>query len=505
MWRVMLMYTLVIADDEARIRKGFEKIVSWEEIGYEVRGCYADGAQVIEHLARDHVDVVLTDISMPGMSGLEVARVIHEEYPNTLCVLMSAYQEFDFAHQAIALDVEDYLLKPTRISDIKRVFTRIYDKLQKESEAISRMDEDRQRHKELDELMREQFLYDLFMRSMRDEKSVGQQAAYLYPDIKKPALIVFIWRTEGARDTHSDEWLRRALSGECEGVKYAPASVEKTRVVALAVCERERAHDAERAVKSEINETLSQLEGITGLKFSEPYSRVYDSLVDFSVRSYNSHGGESKGELSEAEREYLREQQRLMLGYMLSGSFVQAETMMENILTYISCLSLPARKGLLVDAFVRMREKLLEMGAAQLEAPEYAPLIMARTPEAVTGYCAKLLRAWQDALGVRGEDACQEIREYVKKHYSEPISLETVAEQVFLSPVYVSRMFKQETGINFSDYLLNARMEQAKRLLSGSACKVYEVGKRVGYPNPRYFYRVFKAYTGKTPSEYREK
>ena len=106
------MFRLIIADDEPRIRAGFTRIVNWEELGFRVVGCYADGSQVLEHLRREHADVVLTDIKMKQVGGLEVAQQIKAHHPNTVCVLVSAHQEFDFAHAAIAAGVKDYLFKP---------------------------------------------------------------------------------------------------------------------------------------------------------------------------------------------------------------------------------------------------------------------------------------------------------------------------------------------------------------------------------------------------------
>ena len=166
------MFKLIIADDEPRIREGLLKIVDWTALGFEVAGCYADGTQVLAHLKRNAADAVLTDIRMPRLNGLEVAREIREHFPHTLCVLVSAYQEFEFAHQAISLGVADYLFKPTRISDIRRVFGNLAKRLEQEAVELEAADERQRRYEEMNELWRRQTLYDLYMGILPEEESI---------------------------------------------------------------------------------------------------------------------------------------------------------------------------------------------------------------------------------------------------------------------------------------------------------------------------------------------
>lgn len=128
----MIMYRLVIADDEFTIRNGLAQMINWRELGYEVTGRFEDGSDVIEYMKTHRVDVVFTDVEMYEVSGLEVARWVAENCPGVIVVVISGYKEFDYVKEALTANVYDYILKPINPEEIKTVFRKVRKKLDEE-------------------------------------------------------------------------------------------------------------------------------------------------------------------------------------------------------------------------------------------------------------------------------------------------------------------------------------------------------------------------------------
>ncbi len=507
------MFKLIIADDEIRIREGFRKIVDWSSLGFQVVGCYADGQQILDHLKQEPVDVVLTDIRMQHVGGMEVAQEIRDHYPHTMCVLVSAYQEFEFAHQAISLGVTDYLFKPTRIAEIRRVFTDIARRLEHEAEILEMEDDRQRRYEEMNELWRCQLLYDLYMGILPKDESYLQQTCHFYPQFHECAVLLRIFSIEGMDDTGglSEEIadvIRRMFHGETEGIIYDLMTLDGGEAAVTAVVERERMEEMGRILDAKLSELACQAGELTGIRLAFIRKEQFSSLTAFAQRPRRPL---KTSELASAEQldqfsvQEIISCQRLMLSYLTAGDREKALTLSEEMVHQMERLSLDMQKNLTMDIMSRLQTKLQEMDLLPFTLPRYDQLWAARDSAGVSEWMKEQITRILGSLP--GENNMQKVigqlKNYIQEHYMEPISLDQAAEYVFLSPVYISRMFKQETGENFTDYLTSMRMRAARALLMRPDIRVCDVGVRTGYPNPRYFYRVFKRMNGLTPGEYR--
>ncbi len=500
------MFRLIIADDEIRIREGFTRIVNWEELGFRVVGCYADGSQILEHLRREHADVVLTDIKMKQVGGLEVAREIHEHYPNTVCVLVSAHQEFDFAHAAIAAGVKEYLFKPTRIADIRRVFSNIAQELEHESELMEKRAEAHRKYEEMNQLWRSQFLYDLYMGALRRSDMANEQAGHYYPEYHKPGvLLCFLNYTASDQQEETRDVLRRLFQGSTGGLDYDPVNIKSSRLAVMALFDA--AQDGmETQFHEEMSDLAAQARETSGIQIEIDEFRRYDSLQAFIERPrFGSEPGERKTVLDDSIAQEFFSRQRLLFSYLTSRSQDQASALVDEIVTRLRPFPLDIQHSVLIDTAARIQTRLADLQLVPYTMPRYEMLFTAIEPEQMAAWLENTIAHWMESIPSTNtpQQVISQIRNYVMDHFSDQLSLDVVAEQVFLSPVYVSRLFKQETGENFTDYITRVRIEKAKELLSHPEILVCDVGRRVGYPNPRYFYRVFKNMTGATPSSYR--
>ncbi len=504
------MFKLIIADDEPRIREGLLKIVDWTALGFEVAGCYADGTQVLAHLKRNAADAVLTDIRMPRLNGLEVAREIREHFPHTLCVLVSAYQEFEFAHQAISLGVADYLFKPTRISDIRRVFGNLAKRLEQEAVELEAADERQRRYEEMNELWRRQTLYDLYMGILPEEESIRRQMAHFYPDVRECAVLLRLFSVSAGdqklNDDELKETLRHTLRGDRAGVKYDAVYVDAGEAAVAAVVEAGDTGEKAKILDEALAEAVRQAKDVTGIELKLEKKGAFPSLSAFAGRprtplrlSMEADAGQLDGESVRT----IRSQQQLMLNYIRAGERDKVMNLSDAMLSGMSALTVGMQKNLVMDTVSRLQLKLQETEQIPFSVPRYDSLWNAG--EETAEWFREQLEAFLSQIPRQKNTQwiVRQLKNYIQENYGQQISLETASEHVCLSAVYISRIFKQETGEGFTDYLTGVRLEKAKELLVNPDIRVYDVGQRTGYPNPRYFYRVFKRLTGLTPGQYR--
>lgn len=502
------MFKLIIADDEIRIREGFLRIVDWESLGFRVVGCYADGSQVLDHLRREHADVVLTDIKMKQIGGLEVAQCIREKYPNTVCVLVSAYQEFEFAHAAIASGVKDYLFKPTRLADIRRVFSSIAQDLEQESELLEQQAIRHQKYEEMNQLLRSQFHYDLYMGALRKSETVDAQARHYYPHFHRHGMLLcFMSITREDPQEETSDILRRLFQISEDGLEYDPVSIKSTALAVMAIVDAEEKGNEER-FRIRMEEIIAQARETSGICLQISELRHYDSLQDFINRPRLKPGhSEMLAEVNDDFSQLFLSQQRLLLSYLTSRNLDQAYELVHEMVARLERFSPEVKHSILVDTAARIQTKLQEMDLSVQTMPRYDLLMKTNTPDEMKAWMQNTIKHWVGSIPVTHtpRQVVSQIKAYILENYAGNVSLDTVAEHVFLSSVYVSRLFKQETGENYTDFITRVRIDKACELLKRPDILVADVGQRVGYPNPRYFYRVFKNITGDTPSTYRSR
>ncbi len=516
------MHTLIIADDEPRIRESFLRIVDWPSLGFEVVGCYADGSDVLAHMRRVPADVVLTDIRMQSVSGLDVAKALRDEFPGTVCVLVSGFQEFDFARQALAFGVADYLLKPTRLTELERVFRRIALELDGARQALRHEEARRREMARMSEDLRRQFLLDLYVGTVRQPELLDAQLARFFPcGPKAPGVLLKSWRVRrpersdalasehGADST--DHALDMLFRVHAEGFAFDPVVLEPGRLVLLALVDLGQGEAGRAQAMDAVAEAVEQAESMLEITFTPWEETWFESAQAFAMRKKPRLTAQP-GEVMRLDDESLlalQEQMELLNSYLAGRDETQADALLDGLVAQLENLPIALVRNVLVDIFARVREQLhtLRMLPKDSPLPRYDTLTRCQTMADVRAWCMAQLKVWYQNIDVRPHTrrVISLIRQYIQAEYMRSPSLERAAEQVFLNPVYVSRLFKHETGETFTDYILRVRMEAAKKLLDDSVLKVYEVGQRVGYANARYFYRAFKAFAGMTPNEYRQR
>jgi two-component system response regulator YesN len=399
-------HSVIIVDDEAIIREGLTDMVDWAGLGYEVAGCYADGRDAIAHLEQNHVDVVLTDIKMDEVGGIEIAKYVHEHRPETRIVIISGHREFTFARDALRFGAAGYLLKPIDFEELQTVFSDIKRELTAAGRGNS-----------AGTLTPERFAADIVTGRIAAETSLSSLAAELEVDINidtTPAALILI-DFEAPRSQVQDGAVRdgvvSALRKQCAVSLFAPALSLNDRIVVLAADNNSADKGAlEQALRSRIAEAIESLRAAFHMPIVATILACEDNLAE------------------------------------LVGS--RPSLVVQQALAERRRLDLPARSA------------------------EEVPFL-------------------------------RRVIEYIDEHYAEDVSLADASALAYLSPVYFGSVFRDRVGLTFTEYLASVRIRNAIELLRDHRYKIYEVGERVGYPNPRYFARVFRKATGRTPRAYR--
>ena len=405
------MYNIVVVDDEKIVRDGMTSYFSDGENGFTVIKSFGNGEEAYDYLKenKNEVDVVLTDITMPKMSGLELVKKIYDEKMDIQTILLTGYKEFEYAQTAVKYDVYRYLLKPVRFNELDEVFNELREILDEKAKKLISNDIQDKIHFSIN-----QFLIELYSGYFDDEKIMTDRIRQLKIDeeiLNKPCVIIDILRNvekafEDDTWKYDEERFDIAIFNaiRCRNIQYYSLKSDKEFLNVIAVAKFDvEAEDFFSDVKE------SFLNGINNLK------QIFSIDIDLiNLENYEN---------------------------------------IQNML--YSCYKDDEEKNTVID------EKI-------------------------------------------NNSAISRAIKYVNENYKNNIYISDVAEYVGLNQVYFGRLFKIYTGENFTDYLINLRMEKAMELLCEGNMKISEVSESVGYDNIKYFSRIFKRRTGKTPIDYKK-
>jgi len=522
---------LLIVDDEETIRKGLAGIVDWDSLGYQVVSTLEDGRSAIEYLETMPVDVVLTDIKMTFVSGIELAKYINENKPHIKTVLISGYREFELARQAINCNAFCFLLKPTDIDELRKVFTDLRQELEKERQREEQEKFIKAKNDELQEYFLIQFFTDLLMGAIRSESEINDRAKLLNSkyDLMHNKCGIIHGVIHDYDNFLNQKWkygkeelanaIKNIIHVETPNIKYMLLRNMKDsiRIVALETCREENVPFFKAITEycAHIKKCTKELIGVDmELTVTATYGNAaeivhYKSAESSMVDNMPVH----ENTIGNNEQEIVTEQNRLFISYVCAGNYPAAVNLLFSIMDQMTGKDINNIRSIrdwIINLFAMLNGKLQDFGIDLSGIGgniNYSPLFDMNTFQEIKIWAEEQLKALIDVASRNMEVSENKIifnaKNYIINNFSTDITLEDVAAHVFLSPVYFSRLFKKKTGENFTDFLLKIRMDKARELLLNPEYKVYEICSMVGYKSAKYFYGLFKNYFGLTPTEYR--
>ena len=517
------MYSIIIADDDKFIQKGLAEGSYWKELGFEVLGTFDDGEQALEFLRSVQVDVVLTDIKMTYMGGIELARYVHEAQLPCKVVFISAYKEFELALQAIQYGVKDYILKPTVEEKIIEVFKKIRKELDEKAKDVELRSQIDTYWRELRPILIEKFVNNLTMGALQDKNVVFQRMKFLYPDINAECcacalvdmeILDYEQFTQKSKN-YGTEQISDAIYSfinfyQDAGYFHVVFKYKGTLRLFIIMKECCGSHEEVFALfEQQLEHFCEAFQEIfawhAAVKIEKFFRNVYE-VMDYQGDGLHMSAGQENDEI------YLQQNKLEIMDNIREGNIGLAQNIMHNSLSKVLETDLCLGKSFVKDVFAGMTDFLREKNPAELVKMrsflDYNNVSKLNSAHEIILYCNRIfdrLKSLEDMHVVTDEhNLMNRIVNHVDLHIYEDICLEDIASEFFVSVRHMRRIFKSQTGENFLQYVTARKMEKAKELLQNSEYKVYQVGERLGYKTPRHFAKLFYNHYGYYPSQVRQ-
>ena len=517
------MYKLLIADDEKIIREGLLKMVNWNKLGFEVVKTISDGEEVIDFLESELVDVVLTDVMMPHVSGIDIAKYVQEYQLPCKVVFISGYKKFEFAHQAIKYGVEYYILKPSKMEEVVAVFEHIRNELDCKAADMKEKEKLREQWEEMQPVLAEKFISSLILSGeLTDKADIERRMQLLYPEVdsKKTPCVLATLKIEDYEQYLCDRWNYSAeqLDDMIYNFVKIPRETgyfhivykfrDNIRIFVISKLGADERETKEVICTQVLDDFITQLRDIFQLYVSLQIEQVYEQIyqvVDFRKDLFREPGQYSM------ELQFL-EQKKLIMTNVISGSFGTAHKILINILQDNISNDVYYQKHIFID-ILSVVMKLLQEHSEQLYQSiepfvNYQQILTMDSGDELIQYCDRLFERMRQYEGMDEvsdkQGIVNRVKKYVSDHIYEDVILEDIANEMFITTTHLRRIIKKQTGETFLQYVTRKKMEKAAMLLHDPRYKVYQVGSMLGYNTPRYFSKMFYSFYGCYPQQYRK-
>ncbi len=561
------MIKVFLVEDEYAIREGIKKSVDWEKNGFELVGEAGDGEMAFPKILKTKPDILITDIRMPFMDGLELATLVKKELSDIKIVVLSGYDDFNYAKQAISIGVEEYILKPVSGENLLKELGKIAESIRAHRQEEQAREKYLQDMEEIRALERQKFIHDMIDGKISMQESL-EQGRELGIDITATYYSIVLFQAFLKNREDSDinsysgvnEEILRRIKEEYADLK----NVYLYEQVGDVLCFLEKSDTLEE-MDENVNRGIGIITNIMSefgdwiyfISSGKPVERIRDvnnSYRDASRRFADRYmldesciilGNDDMPQRQKKIRETIEAEkkdsakdmdfdnidirkldisgidfkmlsQKTILHFLRSGTLSEVGDLVNEYFNSIgedAMGSIMFRQYILMESLLSGLTFLDSMGVGRDKASEILgdlkdPIKYVETLDSSRDYIRMLLNKMIEYRNHVSDKKYLEIIEKAKKfiqdeYRNEDMSLQLVASNVNVSSNHFSAIFRKETGETFIDYLTRVRMENAKELLACTSMKTSEIGFEVGYRDPHYFSYIFKKTTGMSPKEYR--
>lgn len=535
---------MIVIDDEEYVVNGMKRFIEWSSLGVEIIDSACNGSEGFEKACSLNPDIIITDIKMPEIDGIEMVKKIRDRKLKAKVVFLTGYNDFEYVREGMKYGVIDYILKPSMPDEIKTTMQKVVDICDEEKQKEEYEKLLQEKVEEGAPILIGKFLGDLFEGKYQREEGLVNKALSLELDFSNKVFCVVTLHIDfyGELVNKYSEEIRQSIKNsimakacECFNCKKSYLDFKLLNAHLLLLVDMK-----------EYGEEYSWYDSIKkkAMKLIDECKQEFDVVLTLGV-------GESAFSAKEIKKSYQESRESLKYNVVYgTGKVIVYKEILKNTLS-IPKLQLLELNGIsealklrnqellqnnLLDVFSSMKAAgsthidymklsvmellgivfvtLSQMGEkkeALFFASESTPWEAINKMETVNEIIEWLKVFFQDVCRVVDQKNTQKnirvvekVIEYVKKNYFNDFSLNDLSKELFFTPNYLSFIFSQNVGENFIEYLTKYRIERAKELLTDGKYKVYEVGEMVGYRNIDYFRRIFKEYVGVSPSEFKK-
>ncbi|QEZ68628.1 response regulator [Paraclostridium bifermentans] len=490
------MYKLYLLDDEPFILEGLKYIIDWEEYGFDVVGTSSNGEDGFNFIKNEDVDLIITDIMMPKMTGLELISNLKKINHNAKFIVLSAFQEFQYAKEAISMGAENYLTKPIDEDELIQTIEGVKKKIEKIK---------------LEKVDTKIFKNDLILKLICNKNNDGVLDRLRLEGVNlnyKNLCVVILEFAEGGN-------INNNILNHIDNLNYEYCVNLQNQI--LIIMDKESINkDTLRNLKDDLSSITNEqiyisrgkyVDSIDNLNCSyqsakdiHEYKLVYPNISwirEYKEKSYNLENIDyidfnhlKKLLLNKDNKESLNYIESIFSQLKKDENLTVKQIKTKSIEVFLNVYNYfndsKIIKGL--DLYLEKVINSVNLDQIQLELNnmiKHRQSKLEETDDSISPIILKLLRN-------------------IEENYSKDLNLKEISETYNINSIYLGQLFQKETGILFSDYLNNFRVNKAKNLLVETSLKAAEIGELVGYANKNYFYRKFKDIVGITPSEWRK-
>ncbi|MEK8128283.1 response regulator transcription factor [Paenibacillus filicis] len=502
------MFKVFLADDEPFIIEGLYDIIDWAEAGLELVGHASNGQRALDALKHMPVDILLTDISMPVMNGLDLIRGARSVHPGLLAIVLSGFDDFDYLKEGMGLGIENYLLKPVNIQELKATLKAAVEKLNSVQETLSLQAYSQQ-------ILKDNTLH-RWLTNQIAPLEFSERAELLGLSLDSPYMAVSVIRTEEAAEV-MDVIAAKAESRDGMTAFYdldgdivllaGLDDADRGRQELTAWLRELQAGLPNRSLRIAIGsvEELGEQAGqsYTTAKKAQEYFWIYPELSMIDARELAARQGNPQADFS-------------LIDWPAYAKLIVAKDQ-AKLCEQIQCdfKRLQALPGITPQDFQDIAFEMVIHFKLELKAIRHTEetavynqaLQQVRAAVTLEELEKEILEIAETTVGFLISDVrspiVQQVLKYIHQSYAEELSLKMLGAHYSIHPVYLGQLFTKETNESFTEYINRYRIEKAKELLKTTQAKVHTIAKDVGYWEVGYFYKQFKKYVGISPTDYR--
>lgn len=537
------MKSLLIVDDDTKVIDGLLKHIDWSKLGIGVQDTAGNGEEALQKIAKHPPDMVITDIYMPKMDGLQLIEHLRREYPSIYIIIHSGYDDFENARRAMRFGVQHFFYKPATVSEIESVMLEIVQEIEVKRKQRELQEQFNRQRKEYLSYTKDAFIRELLTTRYKpsDIPQEKLELLRLNADAEVVVASLSLIRPPYLTKSKEREWqlmkfgagniIQETIEKEGAPEQVEVQAIDYSDTVFVLVFSASQPGQELRRISREMTERigghlllylrLSFIGGIGGAKrgIHEMIASFLESQRSLEAGEYQAinmvftfdevYGMEPQSTpqypldlLKEMQSAIERKEHERMLDIWETA---EQEVLVKNriplVLIQHICVST-------ISAFMMEHQAFGQEGGQQ---PTMAGLIQEiyAKPNSIElcRFMKELLNEWivqlkKDLSSKKSNKLIQSVKDYVEQYYDREITLAEIADSLFVNRNYLSQLFKKVTGESFVTYLNKYRIELAKEKLKEGGYMVYEVSEMVGYQNATYFSQVFKSITGVSPSEY---
>lgn len=537
------MFKVMVIDDEPIIRTGLRHVVDWESLGFQIVAEAKNGIEALNKLENEAIDLIITDIKMPQMDGIELLKALREKDNPVKVILLSGYAEFAYAQKGLSLGAMDYLLKPMDPVNIEEVLKKVHKRLTDEKKKEEHTQYLNEKLELTRSFLREKVISDIIHGKNLDKlyTLIEEYDIPLTNHFVQVAIIELDdfeeqgedWLLNGMYEEIADK-VQTIIKQELEKENHITSIISMGGLGSInIIIQAKDISDKEQLdaiISKVLDKVLHKINNDLSLRITIGIGKVYEKveltyLSYFNAKESLKHkyvlGGNKIIHILQLDSHeqnkfiYPLEEEKILISYILFGDSKSAKFLEELLDQIIKnnnydlykislCFTQLATNiyQAVQDKYRYIKEIYNLTEVKDLGFLKYKDIeeIKVHFINNVTELIHVIQKYGLNSNSTIVNMAC----EYVLEHIDEKITLASISEYLHISKNYFCSLFKQETGENFLDYLTKAKMDRAKVLLKEDNYKIYEISDLLGYKEKGYFSKLFKKYTGFTPAEYKK-